>query len=160
MRAHPQSWPLPRPCPCQLTPPGSSSVFSPRSRPSQSHQPVSFCANWVDVCPLPPQHGWRIDELMLEERLWRIYIPRYMVGSDGYDKCVCSVEPDSMTPWTIAHQAPLSMGFSRQEYWSELPCPPLGEPPDSGIKPVSPRTPALAGGFFSTESSGKPRCIK
>ena len=39
-----------------------------------------------------------------------------------------------VTPWTIAHQASLSMGFSRQEYWSELPCPPPGDLPDPGVK--------------------------
>ena len=39
------------------------------------------------------------------------------------------------TPWTVARQAPLSMGFSRQEYWSDLPCPPLGDLPNAGIKP-------------------------
>ena len=44
----------------------------------------------------------------------------------------------SVTPWTAAHQAPLSMGFSRQEYWSGLPFPFLGDLPDSGIKPWSP----------------------
>ena len=53
-------------------------------------------------------------------------------------------------PWTIAHQAPLSMGFSRQEYWSGLPCLPL---PNSGIKPVSLRSPAWAGGFFTTSTT-------
>ena len=42
------------------------------------------------------------------------------------------------TPWTIAHQAPLSMGFSGPEYWSGLPCPPPGDLPDPGIKPMSP----------------------
>ena len=42
-----------------------------------------------------------------------------------------------VTPWTVAHQAPLSMGFSRQEYWSGLPCPPPEDPPDPGIKPTS-----------------------
>ena len=42
------------------------------------------------------------------------------------------------TPWTVAHQTPLSMGFSRQEYWSGLPFPSLGDPSDSGIKPWSP----------------------
>ena len=41
------------------------------------------------------------------------------------------------TPWTAARQAPLSMGFSRQEYWSRLPCPPPGDLPDPGIEPVS-----------------------
>ena len=43
-----------------------------------------------------------------------------------------------MTPWTVAHQAPLSMGFSRQEYWSGLPCPPPGDLPNPGIEPTSP----------------------
>ena len=55
-----------------------------------------------------------------------------------------------VTPWTVAHQAPLSMGFSRQEYWSGLPCPSPGDLPDPGIKPTSP---ALAGGFFTTSAT-------
>ena len=49
----------------------------------------------------------------------------------------CSVVSDSATPGTVAHQAPLSMGFSRQGYWSGLPCPPSGDLPHPGIKPVS-----------------------
>ena len=57
------------------------------------------------------------------------------------------------TQWTVAHQAPLSMGFSRQEYWSGLPCPPPGELPDPGIKPESLMSPALAGGFFTTSTT-------
>ena len=47
------------------------------------------------------------------------------------------------TLWTVTHQAPLSMGFSRQKYWSVLPFPPPGDLPDSGIKPTSPTSPAL-----------------
>ena len=58
-----------------------------------------------------------------------------------------------MTPWTVALQSPLPMGFSRQEYWSELPFPPPGDLPDPGIEPASP---ALAGGLFTTEPPGKP----
>ena len=53
-----------------------------------------------------------------------------------------------MTIWTIALQAALSMGFSRQEYWSRLPCPPPGDLPNPGIKPASFKSPALAGEFF------------
>ena len=53
-----------------------------------------------------------------------------------------------MTPWTVAHQAPLSMEFSRQEYWSGLPFPSPGHLPKPGIKPASLVSPALAGGFF------------
>ena len=49
-----------------------------------------------------------------------------------------------VTSWTVALQAPLSRGFSRQEYWSGLPCPPPGALPDPGIKPTSLMSPALA----------------
>ena len=53
--------------------------------------------------------------------------------------------------WTVARQIPLSMEFSRQEYWSGLPCPPPGDLPDSGMEPVSPSLmpPVLVGGFFT-----------
>ena len=59
------------------------------------------------------------------------------------------------TPWTIAHQAPLYMEFSRQEYWSGLPFPPLGDLPNPGIKPTSLISAALAGGLFTIESPGE-----
>jgi len=61
----------------------------------------------------------------------------------------------SVTPWTIAHQAPLSMGFSRQEYWSGLPCTPPWAFPDLGIKPATPVSPALQAGSLPTEPPGK-----
>ena len=48
-----------------------------------------------------------------------------------------------VTPWTVAHQAPLSMGFSRQEYWNGLPFPTPGDLPDPGVKPTFPAAPAL-----------------
>ena len=54
------------------------------------------------------------------------------------------------TPWTVAHQAPLSMVFFRQEYWSGMPLPSPGDLPDPGIEFASPVTPELAGGFFTT----------
>ena len=54
------------------------------------------------------------------------------------------------TPWTIAHQASLSVGFPRQKYWSELPFPSPGDLPDPGIRPESLKSPALAGRFFTT----------
>ena len=60
------------------------------------------------------------------------------------------------TLWTVARQAPLSKGFPRQENWNGLPFPPPGDLPDPGIEPVSPVSPALAGGFFTTELPGKP----
>ena len=55
-----------------------------------------------------------------------------------------------MTPWTVAHQAPPSVEFSRQEYWSGFPFPPAGDVPDQEIKPTSPGSPALAGRYFTT----------
>ena len=55
--------------------------------------------------------------------------------------------------WTVAHQPPLSMGFSRQEHWSGLPFPPPGDLANPGIEPASPASPALAGGFFPAEPS-------
>ena len=58
-----------------------------------------------------------------------------------------------MTPWTVAHKAPLSFGFSRQEYWSGLPFPPPGCLPDPGIGPASCMAPALAEGFFSASAT-------
>ena len=54
-----------------------------------------------------------------------------------------------LTPWTVACHVSLSIGFSRQEYWSMLPCPPAGDLPDPGVEPVSLVSPALAGGFFT-----------
>ena len=59
-----------------------------------------------------------------------------------------------VTPWTVFHQFPLSMGFPRQEYWSGLPFPSPGDLPNPGIRPASP---ALADRFFTTELPGKPR---
>ena len=66
---------------------------------------------------------------------------------------VTSVMSDSAAPWTAVHKAPLFMGFSRQEYWSRLPFPSLGDLPDSGIKPASLTSPALASGFFTPSAT-------
>ena len=67
-----------------------------------------------------------------------------------HSQCMCLTLWD---PWTVAHQAPLPMEFSRQEYWSGLPFPTLGYLPNPGIEPASP---ALAGRFFTTVPTGKP----
>ena len=58
------------------------------------------------------------------------------------------------TLWTLVCQAPLSLGFSRQEYWSRLPCPPPGDLPDPGMEPAS-LSPSWAGGFFTTSATQK-----
>ena len=60
-----------------------------------------------------------------------------------------------VTPGTVAHKAPLSMGFSRQEYWSGLPCPPPGDLSDPGVEPKSPVSPALQVDSLPSEPLGK-----
>ena len=65
--------------------------------------------------------------------------------------------PTLETPWTVARKVPLSMGFSRQEYWSGLPFPCPGDLPDPGIEPMSP---ALQTDSLPTELGGKPRYCK
>ena len=71
--------------------------------------------------------------------------------------CVCAKSlqwcSTLCNPQTVACQAPLSMGFSRQEYWSGLPYPPPGDLPDPGIEPVPLMSPALIGGFFTTSAT-------
>ena len=70
--------------------------------------------------------------------------------------CAYSCPTHLVTPWTVACHASLSMEFSRQKYWAGLPFPTPGDLPDPGIKPVSLASPALAGGFFTSEPPGKP----
>ena len=75
----------------------------------------------------------------------------------------CSVTkscPTLATPWTVAHQAPLSMGFSRQEYWSGLPCPLSADLPNPGIELTSLMYPVLAGGFFTSNTTWGAHCSK
>ena len=84
-------------------------------------------------------------------------IPRRMEDTDSYTQghsqptvCVQSLSHVQLlvTPWTVACQAPLSMGFSRQEYWSGLPFLPPGDLPDSAMESKSPASPALQADFF------------
>ena len=72
--------------------------------------------------------------------------------------CVCVLSCFShiqlfVTPWTVACQAPLSVEFSRQEYWSGLPCPPPGDLPHPVIEPKSLTSPALADWFFTSSTT-------
>ena len=74
------------------------------------------------------------------------------------EKCACTLSRFSpvrlsANVWTVARQAPLSLGFSRQEYWSGLPCPPPGDLPDPGIEPAFFTSPALADGFFTSSAT-------
>jgi len=72
------------------------------------------------------------------------------------EECFTSVVSNSLTLWTIARQSPLSMGFSRQEYWSGLLLLNQGDLPDPGTEPTSLASPALAGRFFSTSTTWLP----
>ena len=79
-------------------------------------------------------------------------------GSRQDAHCACMLSHFShvllfVTLWTIAWQAALSMGFSRQEYWCGLPCPPPGDLPDPEMEPLSLISPALADGFFTTSTT-------
>ena len=71
-----------------------------------------------------------------------------------------SVMSDSVTLWTAARQALLSMGFSRQEYWNGFSCPPPGDLPDPGIEPTSLVSPALEAGFFTTNTTWEAHRMK
>ena len=65
----------------------------------------------------------------------------------------------TVIPWILAHQAPLYMGFPRQDYWNALPCPSPGDLPDSGIKPASPESPALTGRVLYNCHLGTYKCL-
>ena len=70
--------------------------------------------------------------------------------------CVCIRVQLLATPWPVVHRASPSMGFSRQEYWSELPFPPPGDLPDPGNQTLISRVSCIAGGFFTLEPPGSP----
>ena len=82
-----------------------------------------------------------------------------MVNSE-YMVCVlsCFGCAYSATLWTVPHQAPLSVGFSRQESWSGLPLPPPGDLLDPGIEPSSLTSPALTGRFFTASATWEAPC--
>ena len=85
---------------------------------------------------------------------WRVTRGTQFRGAERSTCCLllsCVQLP--ATPWTGAHPAPLSMGVSRQEYWSGLLCCPPGDLPDPGIEQMSLMSPALAGGFFTSSAT-------
>ena len=70
--------------------------------------------------------------------------------------CMCQAASDSVTLWTVVYQAPLFVGFPRQEYWGALPCPPPGNLPNPGMQPVPLMSPALVGGSLLLAPPGQP----
>ena len=92
-------------------------------------------------------HLSRLFSLFWFSLSWLLYIWYYC--------CCCWIAKlcPLLWPWILACQAPLSMGFPWQEYWSGLPFPPLGDCPSPGVEPMFP---SLTGRFFTTEPPGKP----
>ena len=137
-----------------------SSLRSVRARPSLDLLPAKCQRLFLGQRPILPQlcrhpspYFWvtpGIPRIRWSSQLY-LGVPFWSSLILSWSLCVCvfscSVVPDSFaTSWTVAHQAPLSMGFSRQEYWSGL-CPTPGDLPDPGIAPWFA---ALAGGFLTT----------
>ena len=98
---------------------------------------------------------WKIYKELLQQWDQKKKKTQLKNGQESYISTKCSLNHIWLfaTSWTKAHQTPLSMGFSRQEYWSWLPVPSPGDLPNPGIKPKSP---ALVDGLFTTELPGKP----
>ena len=87
------------------------------------------------------------------------FIPTYVCVCVVCVMCVCTYQLSCIrlfvTPWSVAGQAPLSMGFPREEYWSGLPFPTSGELSNPEIKSTSPASPTVVGRFFTSEPPGK-----
>ena len=92
------------------------------------------------------------NKVLIHATTWKIF-KNIMLSDMHAQSCLTLCGPMDYSP-PPNPQALLFMRFSRQEYWTGLPCPPPGDLPDTGIEPVSP---ALAGRFFTTEPHGKPR---
>ena len=115
-----------------------------------------------------PRLGIKLVSLALQGRFlsldcqgspWNLVLNEFSIqvmGVPCVGVCVLSHVWLFVTPWTVAHQAPLLQGFPNQDYWSGLPFPPPGDLPDPGLEPVSPVSPALADRFFTTGPPGKP----
>ena len=95
--------------------------------------------------------GLKFSQVTLCDIIWLVFLCLYRQCCD-----VLSYVRLSVTPWTVARQAPLSTGFSRQEYWSGLPFPPPGDLPHPGIEAASPASPAWAVGSLPLSPPGKP----
>ena len=109
------------------------------------HRLLSSCCCRLSSCGLWP---W------LPHNTWTLFpMPAWVLS------CFSQVWQFA-TPWTVAHQAPLSMGFSRQEYWRGLPCPPPGHLPDPGIEPEPLASPTLADRLFTPVRPGKPPALR
>ena len=143
-------------------------MYLPLTRNKEKRSQLRFLGNHIvkDASRLPGKHLWFYLENKSQasrftptgRSLWNLYIPHesYALYYLLLLPFSCWVVSDSATPWTVACQVPLSMGFPRQEYCSGLPFPFSGDLPNPGFEPASP---ALADGFFTTDPPGKPFII-
>ena len=105
----------------------------------------------VGYCILTSSNSFSVDLLNYSNR--SVTVPTHACQ-------IASVTSNSLQPpWTIASQAPMSLGFSRQKYWSALSFPPPGDLPNSGIEPRSLMSPALANEFYHCCHLGSPQSI-
>ena len=113
----------------------------------------------LEFWTLVPLHlTWQLSAYHINWGNQAVYITLsiYLVKTTCIYICVLSRVWLFVTPWTVTHQAPLSMGFSWQEYWSGLPSPSPGDLPNSGIKPESPVSPALQSDSLPLSHRGCP----
>ena len=157
-----------------VTVPFSRGSYSPRNKTQVSCIAGRFFTIWATREVLSRWYEPEITNLFIYPTLFYITIFNFLIsilffhphnkntvswqGRDYYLLCMCVLSLFShiqlfVTPWTVAHQSPLSMGFSRQEQWIGLLFPPAGNLPDPGIKPTSLMSPALSGGFFTTSAT-------
>ena len=102
------------------------------------------------ICASPPTGSYFQDYRHVPTKVSRL-ISLLLLFRSYWESCCYSLSRIRLfaTPWTVARQSPLSLGFPRQGYWSGLPFPPSGNLPDPGIEPVPPSSPALTGRFFT-----------
>ena len=101
--------------------------------------------------------AWRVHGFAKSQtRLSTVHTQGDRKPSPAWSPDWCSVAKQCLTLLRPHGQAPLSMGFPRQEYWSGLPCPPPGDLPDPGIEPTFLTTPSLADRLFASSTTGKP----
>ena len=124
-----------------------STTEDDRAQAEQSLQ-NAVVGSWASVLGV-----WQIYLAFLSSIFPKMVTSKFWVGGGGLVAKSC---PSLLTPWTIACHSPLTVEFSRQDYWTGLPSPTPEHLPNPGIKLSSPASPALTGRFFTTVPPGKP----
>ena len=127
------------------------------SRPNASNTYRNISTDSLFIIPCQSMHYWQL-KIFAQLLFWKI--SDIIEKLEEWQTSICSSLAFMLsrfshvqlfaTLWTVAYQAPLSMRFSRKEYWSGLPCPPPGDLPDPGVELMSLTSPELAGKFFVT----------